>query len=66
MDKYFLVARINSEMKGYYLERDSKITTNTQESKTSPPEIRNIDSPKTMKRINSRDNFIKYQWSWTL
>ncbi len=34
----------------------------------SPELIKKIPdpSPKTMKRVKSRDNFIKFQWPWIL
>ena len=61
MDKYYVVQKINSEMKDLKLKQDNtKLNSKKIEIKIPDP------SPKTMKRNKSRDNFIKYQWSWTI
>ena len=63
MDKYYVIAKINSEMKEMKLEQDNTKLESTKKSKI----IKIPDpSPKTIRRNKSRDNFLKYQWSWTI
>ena len=60
MDKYYIVAKINSEVKNLNLEKERVVLNSPKLKKIPDP------SPKTMKRNKSRENFIKFQWSWTL
>lgn len=63
MDKYYVIENINYEMKTFYLEQNTKkIKDKLNLTKIpNPPKIK-----KTMKRNQSRDNFIKYQWPWLI
>ena len=71
MDKYYISINTDTEMKALHLVKDptkkSDILSYSGKQHNSS-EISKIPdpSPKTMKRNKSRDNFIKFQWSWTL
>ena len=41
-------------------------TFNKSNKSSKPERVIKDPSPKTMKRNISRDNFMKYQWAWTL
>ena len=77
MDKYYTT--INSEMKDMKDMNDMNDMNDMKDmkdmklkqvlnDKLSKGKIHEIldPSPKTMKRNKSRDNFIKFQWSWIL
>lgn len=82
MDKYYIILKnFNSEMKQemesekkpenkpemkrFYLNQETEKENINQGHKINSSRRIN-SSPRTMKRNLSSENFIKYQWSWTL
>ena len=62
MDKYYLIVDQSEK------DRSSKQPSN-QLIKNSPKirkDVKIIYSPKTLKKNISNENFIKYQWAWTM
>ena len=60
MEKYYIVINKSVKNVSNKLEKEDTI-------KQSPKiQIIPDPSPKTMRRNKSRDNFMKYQWAWTL
>jgi len=63
MDKYYIsISKESINNKQSFLNQDEII--NTQKSKVILNN--NNPSPRTMKKEKSRENFMKYQWAWTL
>ena len=62
MYRYYLTETVSDNIKGI------KDTKDTKDTMPNSPKTKRIESEtrESMKRNISKENFIKYQWAWTL